>query len=100
MQPAEAALERGRVETALSRFCLCTTNSCIAKSCAIISHPKIPNERLRLQLPELLFYSNTNLWSALVVATPLLHRSVTEGRVTVFIWKPIPPDTCHLGLKS
>lgn len=109
MQSGEAALERGGIETALSSFCLCITNSSIAESCAIISYPKIPTERLRLQFPELLFCSNINLWSALFVATPplqrpmssaVLHRSMTEGRVAVFIQKLAPPDTCHLGLKS
>ena len=71
VQPGEGAWERGGIETALSRFCLCVTNSSIAESCAIISHPEIPTERLRLQFPELLFYSNANVWSVLFVATPL-----------------------------
>lgn len=31
MQPGEAASERGRMETALSRFCLCITNSSLYK---------------------------------------------------------------------
>lgn len=44
MQPGEAASERGGIKTALSRFCLCITNSRIAENCAIISHPKIPRD--------------------------------------------------------
>lgn len=67
MQPEESAWERGGIEITLSRICLCIANSNIAEC-----HPEIPKEN-KPALPELLFCSNTNLWSKLFVTVPLPH---------------------------
>lgn len=98
----------GGIETTLSRFCLCIANSNIAECCVVISHPEIPTERTNLQSPGCCFaamqiYGLFFLLShchTCSTSSAVLHGTVTEGRVADWIWKLVPPDTCHLELKS